>query len=382
MAKVAVIGGGPAGLLAAREICRRGLDLHVFEEDSEIGSPERCGGLLSLSGLERISAPKPMKYVLNLIRGAIFHSPSGHEFKLDARRWVAAVISREKFDRMLGEEVEKMGGEISCGVRVRDVKRVGESFDLDLGDRRFSADWVIDAEGMGSNLMRKILGFSTDRGRWIPIIQLTAQGHGFDPSFVHLYFKEYLPDFFAYLIPLNEEVGRIGIATKLKGLELRMRRFISEEFPRIKVLRRISYAIYVGRPTWTELNERFIPVGDAAGHVKATTGGGVIMGGLISMNMASALSELELGNDPNNHVREARRVYRELKEIFHLRRLIENIPIKLYDEIFKLADETSIGDYLRRFGDMDFQSTSLKKIIHSPRTMMKIISSILLSLLK
>ena len=77
MAKVAVIGGGPAGLLAAREICRRGLDLHVFEEDLEIGSPERCGGLLSLRGLERISAPKPMKYVLNLIRGAIFHSPSG-----------------------------------------------------------------------------------------------------------------------------------------------------------------------------------------------------------------------------------------------------------------------------------------------------------------
>ncbi|RLI42623.1 hypothetical protein DRO64_06190, partial [Candidatus Bathyarchaeota archaeon] len=53
MAKVAVIGGGPAGLLAAREICRRGLDLHVFEEDLEIGSPERCGGLLSLRGLER-----------------------------------------------------------------------------------------------------------------------------------------------------------------------------------------------------------------------------------------------------------------------------------------------------------------------------------------
>jgi len=382
MAKVAVIGGGPAGLLAAREICRRGLDLHVFEEDSEIGSPERCGGLLSLSGLERISAPKPMKYVLNLIRGAIFHSPSGHEFELDAGRWVAAVISRKRFDRMLGEEVEKMGGEISCGVRVRDVKRIGESFDLDLGEKRFSADWVIDAEGMGSKLMRKILGLSTDRGRWIPIIQITAQGHGLDPSFVHLYFKEYLPDFFAYLIPLNEEVGRIGVATKLRGLELRMRRFISEEFPRIKVLRRISYAIYVGRPTWTELSERFIPVGDAAGHVKATTGGGVIMGGLISMNMASALSELELGNDPNNYVRGARRVYRELKEIFHLRRLIENIPIKFYDRIFKLTNEVSIEDYLRRFGDMDFQSTSLKEIIHSPRTMMKMISSILLSLLK
>ena len=102
MARVAVIGGGPAGLLAAREICGRGLKAHVFEEDSEIGSPERCGGLLSLKGLRMISAPRPMKYVLNLVRGAVFHSPSGHEFELDAGRWVAAVISRRRFDQMLG----------------------------------------------------------------------------------------------------------------------------------------------------------------------------------------------------------------------------------------------------------------------------------------
>ncbi|OYT67948.1 MAG: hypothetical protein B6U65_01195, partial [Candidatus Wolframiiraptor sp. EX4484-121] len=102
----------------------------------------------------------------------------------------------------------------------------------------------------------------------------------------------------------------------------------------------------------------------------------------ISMNMASALSELESGDDPSDYVREARRVYRELKQIFYLRRFIENIPIKFYDRIFKLADETSIGDYLRRFGDMDFQSTSLKNMIHSPRTMVEMISSILPSLLK
>jgi len=382
MARVAVIGGGPAGLLAAREICGRGLKAHVFEEDSEIGSPERCGGLLSLKGLRMISAPRPMKYVLNLVRGAVFHSPSGHEFELDAGRWVAAVISRRRFDQMLGEEVERMGGEISCGVRVRDVRRIGKRFDLDLDGGRFSADWIIDAEGMGSKLMRKVLGSSPDRRRWIPIIQLTAQGHGFDPSFVHLYFKEYLPDFFAYLIPLNEEVGRIGVATKLKGLELRMRRFISEEFPRIKVLKKISYAIYVGRPTWTELSERFIPVGDAAGHVKATTGGGVIMGGLISMNMASALSELESGDDPNDYVREARTVYRELKQIFYLRRFIENIPMRFYDEIFKLAGEMQIEDCLRKVGDMDFQATSLKKLIYSPKTMMRMIPAILQDLLK
>ena len=382
MVEVAVIGGGPAGLLAAREICRRGLNVHVFEEDSEIGSPERCGGLLSLRGLSMISAPKPMKYILNLVRGAIFYSPSGYEFELDAEKWVAAVISRKRFDQMLSEEIKRLGGRISCGVRVRDVRRIGNDFYLDLGEEKFSANWIIDAEGMNSHLMKRVLGKSSDRNRWIPIIQLTVEGHGLDREFVYLYFKEYLPDFFAYLIPLDEEVGRLGVATKLKGLELRMRKFLSEEFPRVKILERISYAVYVGKPTWTELNERFIPVGDAAGHVKATTGGGVIMGGLISINMASALSELELGNDPNNYIEEARNIYQELKQIFYLKRFIENIPIGFYDGIFELAKDTLIKDELRKLGDMDFQATSLKRIIYSPKTIMEVISSILRNFLK
>ena len=382
MVEVAIVGGGPAGLFAAREICRRGLSVHVFEEDSEIGSPERCGGLLSLKGLNMISAPRPMNYILNLIRGAIFYSPSGRRFELDAGRWIAAVINRRKFDQMLSKEVEKMGGEISCGVKVRDVRRIKNVFDLNLGGETFPADWIIDAEGMSSHFMKKILGKSPDRRGWIPIIQLTVEGHGLSPEFVYLYFKEYLPDFFAYLIPLNEEVGRLGVATKLKGLEVRMRRFISEEFPRVKILEKISYAIYVGRPTWTELNEKFIPVGDAAGHVKATTGGGVVMGGLISINMASALSELESGGDPSSYVKEARRIYRELKHIFYLRRFIEDIPIRFYDGMFKLAEDMSIGDDLRRFGDMDFQATSLKRIICSPKTIMRMISSILGNFLK
>ncbi|RLF99116.1 MAG: hypothetical protein DRN49_04835, partial [Thaumarchaeota archaeon] len=255
-------------------------------------------------------------------------------------------------------------------------------FYLDLGEEKFSANWIIDAEGMNSHLMKRVLGKSSDRNRWIPIIQLTVEGHGLDREFVYLYFKEYLPDFFAYLIPLDEEVGRLGVATKLKGLELRMRKFLSEEFPRVKILERISYAVYVGKPTWTELNERFIPVGDAAGHVKATTGGGVIMGGLISINMASALSELELGNDPNNYIEEARNIYQELKQIFYLKRFIENIPIGFYDGIFELAKDTLIKDELRKLGDMDFQATSLKRIIYSPKTIMEVISSILRNFLK
>jgi digeranylgeranylglycerophospholipid reductase len=73
---VAVVGGGPAGLIAAREAARRGLAVAVFEEDWAIGRPERCAGLYSVDGLRRLGIPTSGHHVQNRVRGAVFVSPS------------------------------------------------------------------------------------------------------------------------------------------------------------------------------------------------------------------------------------------------------------------------------------------------------------------
>ena len=50
-----VVGGGSiAGLLTAREISSKGFSVLVIEEDYEIGTPEHCGGLVSIAGLEEL----------------------------------------------------------------------------------------------------------------------------------------------------------------------------------------------------------------------------------------------------------------------------------------------------------------------------------------
>ena len=49
---VVIAGGSVAGLFCAREIARNGHSVLVLEEDYEIGTPEHCGGLVSLSALE------------------------------------------------------------------------------------------------------------------------------------------------------------------------------------------------------------------------------------------------------------------------------------------------------------------------------------------
>ncbi len=53
-----VIGAGPAGLLAASEIAKKGYSVQVFEEHKQVGEPDHCAGLLSTSGLKRLGKQK------------------------------------------------------------------------------------------------------------------------------------------------------------------------------------------------------------------------------------------------------------------------------------------------------------------------------------
>jgi len=59
---VVIAGGSVAGLFCAREIARNGHSVLVLEEDHEIGTPEHCGGLVSMSSLEGITHAKKPGY--------------------------------------------------------------------------------------------------------------------------------------------------------------------------------------------------------------------------------------------------------------------------------------------------------------------------------
>ncbi|WP_174447968.1 NAD(P)/FAD-dependent oxidoreductase [Conexivisphaera calida] len=49
---VVVVGGGPAGLAAASELSSMGYSVLLLEDDSEIGYPVKCTGIISSEGLE------------------------------------------------------------------------------------------------------------------------------------------------------------------------------------------------------------------------------------------------------------------------------------------------------------------------------------------
>ncbi|GAG91330.1 unnamed protein product, partial [marine sediment metagenome] len=93
-----VIGAGPAGLLAANEIAKRGYTVQVLEEHERVGEPDHCAGLLSTSGLKRLGIKLPKDIIQNTVAGARIYSPAGHSILVERGKREANVIDRKQFD--------------------------------------------------------------------------------------------------------------------------------------------------------------------------------------------------------------------------------------------------------------------------------------------
>ena len=55
---VIVVGGGPAGLAAARSLAGDGRSVLVLEEHAVVGEPVHCTGLLGLDAFDELDLPR------------------------------------------------------------------------------------------------------------------------------------------------------------------------------------------------------------------------------------------------------------------------------------------------------------------------------------
>ena len=83
---VVVAGGSIAGLLCAREIAAGKNTVLVIEEDYEIGTPEHCGGLVSVKGLDKLGIIPFRKTLDHFIKSAKIYAPNGKNFSINSEK--------------------------------------------------------------------------------------------------------------------------------------------------------------------------------------------------------------------------------------------------------------------------------------------------------
>jgi len=373
-----VIGAGPSGLLAAKTIASRGFSVRILEEHAKVGVPSHCAGLISVEGLKRIGVEASGSFVQNTITGGRIYSPDGQYVEIKDRRPRAHVIDRTALDQRLAELAVDVGAELTTGVR---AERLTLSDGCVTGAS--GAGWVeearlvIDAEGPSRRLAREAGVINNGRA---PLLGVNTEiGCDVDADIVEVWFgEETAPGFFAWVIPTSGNQARVGLATKSGDPTKFLAGFVKKRFGDTKYLPPRAGQVLVEGPVNKSSFPGLLLVGDAAGHVKPTTGGGVVLGGLCAIEAGkTAVKALETGDTSTKTLGEYdeawRRLYgSEFRSMQTLRSLADRVSDARMNRFFRVFRDAGLGDRVNELvaeGDMDLQEGVIRRALSEPGIM-------------
>lgn len=286
MRDVIVIGAGPAGSSCARTLAAAGCDVLVLEEHADVGRPVHCTGVIGLEAFDELELPRDT--ILDVARSARFRSPSGRFVVIESERILAAVVDRAAFDRTLADRARAVGATIRTGVRVERLRACADAIEVDL---RGAAEPLVGRAcvlACGANYrFNRALGLGVPRA-FLQSAQVQAPWSALDhPTLDHIevrFGRDIAPGGFAWAVPFRSRGvshARIGLMCDTRVCQ-RFRSFVSDlgrhagrpandlPQPRLRMLPLGPVARTYAR--------RVLAVGDAAGLVKPTTGGGIYYG--------------------------------------------------------------------------------------------------------
>jgi len=378
MYDVVIVGGGPCGLIAGKEIARAGSSVLIIEEHQEIGYPVQCSGLYSVSGLKALGLDLGNDIIANTIKGGRFISPSGKEILAYSDSERARVVEKKLFDKHLAREAARSGAEMKLKTRVLSLERGKDALirtDGPDGREEIRSHLVIGADGIRSNVA-KWSGLKRPQ-KIVAAAQVEVDEVDIEPDIAEMYFtRKYAPNFYGWVLPKGDvyEVGlgiRDGNAPPRKYLE----KFMKEHsVASNKVIGKSTIEVNMGgfplSVSEKTVSDKVMIIGDAAGHTKASTGGGVITGGIASMIAGkAAVKSLEAGDYSEEFLfQEYESKWREeigleLKVHEALRNMFDSLSDEQLDSLFDIAIEARVDETMVKYQDTDRPSAFVKDLM-------------------
>lgn len=361
MLDAAIIGGGPVGSRVAFKLAELGYHVAVFEKRARIGQKPCCTGIISQECVERFSIPPQV--VLRQVNSAIIFSPEQNCIRVSRPETQACIVDRPAFDIELARRAQSKGAEyyLSSGVKsvLLQEDKVLFAITNKSGESSLEARAVVLANGFNSILAREMsrVGMSD----FAIGAQTEVNPIGMDEVEVYLS-QKIAPGFFAWLVPTSENKGLAGLLSR-RDPAVRLRAWISELEARGKVLPReydVSYGGIPLKPLSRTFGDRFLVVGDAAGQVKPTTGGGIYFGLLGADMAADSLHEaLQSGDFSAKSLSTYERKWKrnlgqELRSEHYARRVYEHLSDKNIEGIFNRLKSSGLADSLLQKNEISF----------------------------
>jgi geranylgeranyl reductase family protein len=360
---VIVVGGGPAGAMAARCCAKEGLTTLLLEEHGTVGHPVQCAGLLSAAAFRECEVGQDS--VLQEVSGARIIGGAGVCLTFDAGVTKAFVVDRGALDREMVAAAAKSGAEVRVKTACQEV-RDGSVITRGVQGREVhSFRILIAADGPGSAIARH-QGFGR-AGFYLSGLQ--AEVVAPHPPGLVTISPHVSPDFFGWTIPVGEGRVRIGLAGK-KDVKPRFSAFARPYLAQCTHL--VSGTIPLGVIPRT-YGKRTLVIGDAAGFAKPTSGGGVYTGVRSARHAAAtAVASIREGKFDDMALSRYERAWqedfgRELSTGMRLLQLRQAMRPSEVDKILSALSKPGMVQEIVTLGDMDRPRRLASALIKNPR---------------
>jgi len=362
-----IVGAGPTGSYIAHRLASLGYRIVVFEEHEHIGEPVNCTGIVGAECVEQF--PLFDGTVLREVRAARLFSPSMREIRLERESVQAYTVNRAAFDRALAEKAKGQGAHYVTGSRVTDVAVLNHHVRVKTKDQKTcEAKTAVIASGLNSAIPHRLgLGRIGDlvMGAQAEVSYHRVNGedqHG-EKSDLEVFFGQGIaPGFFAWFVPTTPRRALVGLFSRRKPGDY-LRTLLDMLFQQGRIASPHSEITYRGiplKPLPKTYLERIVIVGDAAGQVKPTTGGGVYYGLLCAEAAADTLHQaLATDTFSEKLFSSYQKAWQEmigweLQIGYFARRLYERLSDRQIDQLFHLTTLNGIHESLLQSPDISF----------------------------
>jgi len=370
MHDVIIVGGGPAGSLAAKDLAAQGLDVLVLEEHESVGLPQHCTGLISEETLH-MSGVRPD--ILNTLYGAEVVFPDGQTITVESDKPKAKIVSRVDLDVRMAQAAMDAGAVYSFSDKYQ-THSVDSGVTVRSTTGSHEARVVIGADG-ASSAVAMTLGDNRPK-EYIRGIQADVRYMMEDQSLFKLFLgNKVAPGFFAWQIPCGS-FTRIGLCTSWSSGA--PSEYLSNMLIRMgmqdRIMKVYSGKIPIGRRALIH-GDRCLLAGDALGYVKPLSGGGLYPAFKANKHLVNVLtgaldSDMLFGRDLSEYDRACNADFgKEMDHMYGYRQRFKRLTDSDFNKCCDIIRKNDLVPILKDL-DIDHPNEVIKKVAKMPKVMM------------
>lgn len=358
-----IVGAGAAGLLLGRELEKKGISYIILEEDKYVGNP-LCTGLVSIDGARELDIYFE-EAIENEIYGFEVYSKnericfSGEEPK-------GIVYNRVLFDRILYKEISE---NVLTRTKAIGIKRIGKDLIKILTNNgTYLTRIIIGCDGINS-IVAKSFGLDKEY-EIIEISKTYVKDLEFDKNIAHLFIsKDISREFFAWVL-YRKNRYEVAIGS-YKYSEDCLRKFMKK----LGINSSRIYKSYIPLDLSKEycFDNGFL-LGNSAGQVKSSTGGGIIYSGYAARiagdAIVKALDEENFTKDffDREYKQRFEKEYKfEINTHKFLRKIFLKANDKDLDEVIRISKELNLEELIMKYSNTDKPYKFIRDIVSSKK---------------